>query len=111
MKTIDVKDLKGNFFEMISKEWMLVTAGNADKYNTMTASWGCVGWLWNKPVAVIFIRPERYTHDFIEQDGVVTLAFLGDSPGNTQGLQLLRIEVGTRLRQGQGDGTQARGHP
>ncbi len=80
MKTIDVKDLKGNFFEMISKEWMLVTAGNADKYNTMTASWGCVGWLWNKPVAVIFIRPERYTHDLIEQDGVVTLAFLGDSP-------------------------------
>ena len=44
---------------------------------TMTASWGCVGWLWNKPVAVIFIRPERYTHEFIEQNETLTLSFLG----------------------------------
>lgn len=62
-------------FSLIGNEWMLVTAGTADKCNTMTASWGCFGYLWNKPVAFIFIRPERYTHAFIEQQERLTLSF------------------------------------
>lgn len=81
MKKIDVNSLNQNVFETIGKEWMLVTAGALDNYNTMTASWGCIGWLWNKPVAVVFIRPERYTHDFIEQGDSLTLSFLGHSDG------------------------------
>ena len=40
MKPIAIKDLSENFFEVIGKEWMLVTAGNKDHFNTMTASWG-----------------------------------------------------------------------
>lgn len=47
MKKLEVKDLKENFFEAIGKEWMLVTAGTKEKFNTMTASWGGIGWLWN----------------------------------------------------------------
>ena len=94
-KNIDPRELTDNFFEAIGKEWMLVTAGTKDKYNMMTASWGCLGWLWNKPVAVMFIRPERYTHELIErrqrQPGVPRQ--LG---GGSQGLRFLRIEVGTR---------------
>ena len=39
MKKLEVKDLKENFFEAIGKEWMLVTAGTKEKFNTMTASW------------------------------------------------------------------------
>ena len=45
MKKLEVKDLKENFFEAIGKEWMLVTAGTKEKFNTMTASWGGIGWL------------------------------------------------------------------
>jgi len=78
MRRLEINELKDNFFESISKEWMLVTAGNKDKFNMMTASWGCIGWLWNKPVAVIFIRPERYTHEFIENNKNMTLVFLGN---------------------------------
>ncbi len=77
MKKIEVKDLKDNFFEAIGKEWMLVTAGKKDNFNTMTASWGMIGWLWNKPVATVFIRPERYTFDFINRNDDFTLSFLG----------------------------------
>lgn len=77
MEKIDVRSLKDNFFEAISKEWMLVTAGTEGKWNTMTASWGCAGWLWGKPVAVVFIRPERFTHEFAEQGDRLTLSFLG----------------------------------
>ena len=80
MRKIDVKDLKDNFFEVVGKEWMLVTAGTIGKYNTMTASWGCIGRLWNKPVAVVFIRPERFTHEFVESNNGLTLSFLGNTP-------------------------------
>lgn len=78
MKRIEIKDLTENFFETISKEWMLVTAGTPDHFNTMTASWGGIGFLWNKPVAFVFIRPERYTYEFAEKNEYLTLSFLGD---------------------------------
>ena len=79
MKNIDPRELTDNFFEAVGKEWMLVTAGTKENFNMMTASWGCIGWLWNKPVAVAFIRPERFTHAIIEQQERLTLSFLGDS--------------------------------
>lgn len=82
MKEIQVKELKDNLFETISKEWMLVTAGTKESFNTMTASWGGTGFLWNKPVAFIFIRPERYTFEFIEQNDYLTLSFLGEEHKN-----------------------------
>lgn len=78
MKKVEIKELSENFFEAIGKEWMLVTAGNKDGFNTMTASWGCIGWLWNKPVAFVFVRPERYTYEFIEKGDYLTLSFLGE---------------------------------
>ena len=67
-----------NTFQLIGKEWMLVTAGTPEHFNTMTASWGGIGWLWNKPVAFVFIRPERLTYEFIEKEDRLTLSFLGE---------------------------------
>lgn len=76
MKRTEIEKIaKENVFEQIGKKWMLVTAGTKEKNNTMTASWGGLGWLWNKPVAFVFIRPERYTHEFIEQSDRLTLSF------------------------------------
>ena len=77
MKSIAIKDLSENFFEVIGKEWMLVTAGSKEHFNTMTASWGGIGWLWNKPVVFVFIRSERYTYEFMEENEYFTLSFLG----------------------------------
>lgn len=57
---------------------MLITAGNKEKFNTMTANWGGIGYLWNKPVVFIFVRPERYTFEFIEKHASFTLSFLGE---------------------------------
>lgn len=76
MKKQDISLLeKEGVFDLIGKQWMLITAGDTSKFNTMTASWGGLGWLWNKPVAFIFVRPERYTHGFIEQNDRLTLSF------------------------------------
>ena len=59
----------------IGKEWMLISAADGEKSNTMTASWGCMGVLWNKPVAICFIRPQRYTCEFTEKSDRLSLAF------------------------------------
>ena len=69
---------KEDALNLIGKQWMLVTAGTSESFNTMTASWGGLGWLWNKPVAFVFIRPERYTHGFIEASDCMTLSFYGE---------------------------------
>ena len=78
MKKIDPKELKPNVIELISDRWMLVTAGAPDNFNTMTASWGAVGELWGKPVAFVFIRPQRYTHEFVEKNDMLTLSFFAE---------------------------------
>ena len=83
----DIETLaRENVFELIGKEWMLVTAGTPEHFNTMTASWGGIGWLWNRPVAFVFVRPERYTHQFIETNERLTLSFLGHSDAMRQAL-------------------------
>jgi len=56
-REISAEQLKENTFDMIGKKWMLVTAGNKEKVNTMTASWGGLGVMWGKNVAFIVIRP------------------------------------------------------
>ena len=58
MKAINPNEIKDNFIELIGKEWMLVSAGDKEKFNMMTASWGGVGVLWNRPVVFAFIRPD-----------------------------------------------------
>lgn len=76
---IDITKLSFNPFTMIDKEWMLVTAGNAQKCNTMTASWGGLGVLWKKYVSYIFIRPQRYTMEFLEKEDYYSLCFFDES--------------------------------
>ena len=69
-------DLPDNFFSRIGEDWMLITAENPlGEANTMTASWGCAGILWNKPVAVCFIRPQRYTYGIVEDADTLSLSF------------------------------------
>lgn len=75
---IDPKTLDANVFKLIGEQWMLVTVGKQDQFNMMTASWGGLGFLWNRPVAFVFIRPQRYTFEFIERNEGFTLSFYGE---------------------------------
>ncbi len=72
---IKPEDLNENVFKMIGSDWMLITAGSMAKFNTMTAAWGGMGFLWNLNVAFIFIRPQRYTFEFVERNKFFTLSF------------------------------------
>lgn len=74
--TKPVDSLICNPFETIGKEWLLITATNENKTNTMTASWGGVGILFGKPVAYLFIRPQRYTKELIDATSHFSLSVL-----------------------------------
>jgi flavin reductase (DIM6/NTAB) family NADH-FMN oxidoreductase RutF len=77
-REIKPNETQGNVFEMIGCQWMLITAGNQEKCNMMTASWGGLGFLWNKNVATCYIRPQRYTREFVEREKYFTLSFFGE---------------------------------
>lgn len=77
-KKITAEELTANPFKLIGKDWMLITAGDKEKFNTMTASWGGVGIMWGKPVATAYIRPQRYTFEFIENGDYYTQSFFDE---------------------------------
>lgn len=75
---IDPRDIKDNPVQLIGQDSFLLTAGTKENYNTMTAAWGGIGFLWNKPVVFCFIRPTRYTYAFFENTNYFSLCFLED---------------------------------
>jgi flavin reductase (DIM6/NTAB) family NADH-FMN oxidoreductase RutF len=81
MIEINYKEMQFNPFRLIGDEWMLVTAGNEQSCNTMTASWGHLGCLWghNDPTAVIYLRPSRYTKKFVDEEPYFTLCIMDKS--------------------------------
>ena len=91
-KEIDLKSLKINPFVMLKDEWALLTAGNEEKHNTMTIAWGSLGVMWNKPVFVVVVRPQRYTKEFIDNNEMFTVSFFSDEYNNA--LQLLGTKSG-----------------
>ncbi len=78
-KEIKATEIEGNLIEAISKEYMLITAGNESGYNMMTASWGFVGEMWGADTAMCVVRPQRYTMEFIKKSDYFTLSFYGDN--------------------------------
>ncbi len=83
MQNIDFTSIQTNAAKLIGSQWLLITAGKPGvcgrDYNTMTASWGGLGFLWNRPVAYIFVRPNRHTHQFLEAEEALTLTFMPEA--------------------------------
>lgn len=75
MKEIKATEIKENLLKLICKDWMLVTAGTKDDFNTMTANWGFIGELWFKDMVEVFIRQQRYTKEFVDREKYFTLSF------------------------------------
>lgn len=78
--------LKESVFSLIGDRWMLVAATDkSGRTNAMTASWGGMGVLWGKKVAFVFIRPQRYTKQFVDEAQRFSLSFFDDSYKNMLG--------------------------
>ncbi len=73
--SIKPESITDNTIKLIGNDWMLVTAKSEEKVNTMTASWGGLGFMWGKPVAFIVIRPTRYTKEFVDAGDSFSLSF------------------------------------
>ena len=76
---VDPKSLNLNPFAAIGDQWMLITAGTKERCNTMTASWGGLGVLWGAPMATAYIRPQRYTKQFVDDNEYFTLSFFSEN--------------------------------
>ncbi len=74
-KEIKLSEMKENPVALFKEQWALVTAGNSEKLNTMTVSWGAVGELWGMDMATIYIRPQRYTEEFLDREDYFTITF------------------------------------
>lgn len=74
-RSVPYDSLSLNPFTKIGKEWALLTAGDENGFNTMTVSWGAMGFMWGKPSVTVYIRPQRYTKEFVDTRDTFTLSF------------------------------------
>ena len=77
-KKINPSEIIENPFKLIGSDWALVAAKNGSYCNMMTASWGGVGIMWNKPAAFTFIRPQRFTYGLMEIEDYYSLSFFDE---------------------------------
>ncbi len=78
-REIKATEIKDNLIDLIKNEWMLITAGNSEKHNMMTASWGFMGEMWRNDCVAVVIRPQRFTMEFIEKNDYFSLSFYGEN--------------------------------
>jgi len=95
LKKMDFSELRINPFDVLNKEWMLLSAGVKDDFNTMTVSWGALGFIWGAPAATIYVRHSRYTREFVEKNDYFTLTVLKE--GYTNQLDRLGSESGRNI--------------
>ena len=79
MKEITAREMELSTLR-IGGDWMLITAGTEETgYNTMTASWGHLGSIWGHQkdalTSVVYVRPQRYTKEFVDREPLYTLSF------------------------------------
>lgn len=77
-RSINPKEIDNNAIELIGDQWMILSAGTEKNFNGMIANWGGMGYMWNKPVVFIVVRPTRYTYEFVERQASFSLAFFSD---------------------------------
>ena len=72
-KKIDTKEFELKPFKEIGDNWILISAKKEDQVNTMTARWAGIGLVWEKNVVTVYLRPNRYTKEFIDGSDYFTI--------------------------------------
>lgn len=70
----------GTAMENLTRRGAFLTAKSPKDVNTMTISWGYIGFSWNKPFFVAMVRPQRYTYEIIEEakDYTISIPYSDD---------------------------------
>lgn len=99
MREVSFDDFNENAFNLIGKDWLIYAAEKDGSVNAMTASWGGLGIMWNKKVAYIFVRPQRYTKEFIDASDRMSISVFPEELRKTGTyLDVLQEEMKTRLK-------------
>jgi len=91
---IDPLNFNTDIFKLFARDWLLLTSGDfqAGSYNTMTIAWGSLGLMWSKPLAMVVLRKQRYTLEFIQKHDSFTLTVFPEQ--HRQALTLLGSKSG-----------------
>ncbi len=81
-KEVTLEEINLDVYKTIGEDWLALTAGDKNGYGSMTVSWGQMGSLWKgdgshrggMPVATVYVRPQRYTKKFIDEQPFFTLS-------------------------------------
>jgi len=77
-KTIGVEEVPDDIFTLVSKDFVVLTAGNPSHFNSMVAGWGGWGILFSKPAVFSFLRSNRYTLELMRKEQRYTMTFFDD---------------------------------
>ena len=69
-------ELTPEIFSVFRRQPPLLTAGDRESCNTMTIGWCQLGRLWNLNTCTVYVRPERYTYQFMEDHDYFTVSVL-----------------------------------
>lgn len=111
LHSVDPRELFPELLRTFGTRNALLTAGDRENCNTMTIGWCQAGRLWNLPVCTVYVRPERYTDQFMEERDYFTVSVLPESEkktmalcGTRSGRDVDKIRAcGLTLRYGAGD--------
>lgn len=73
---VELERLTPEILHVFGRQPPLLTAGDKTGLNTMTIGWCQLGRLWNLPVCTVYVRPERYTYQFMESHDYFTVSIL-----------------------------------
>ena len=84
MELREIKKFNTDIFSLFDDRWAVLTAGTGDSFNGMTISWGSLGTLWGmpprgKPVATVYVRPDRFTFEFLQKSADFTISFFPEN--------------------------------
>lgn len=79
---MDLKNFNLAPLYVIDQEWALLTVREKENFNAMTISWGGLGTLWNKPIVTVYVKPIRYTYEFMENNEYFTISFYNEQYRN-----------------------------
>ena len=83
---VEPRELSPELLRAFGTRNALLTAGDRETCNTMTVGWCQAGRLWNLPVCTVYVRPERYTAQFMEEKDYFTVSVLPESEKKTMAL-------------------------
>ncbi len=74
-KKVEPTELTDNVFKLVGQDYTVITAGTDSAFNSMTASWGGWGQLFEVPVTWCFLNASRYTLEFIKKEQTYTMTY------------------------------------